>query len=274
MDSDLGIHEATPLLQKGVYHPPSKTDLRGPCPLVNALANHGYIPRDGRGIRAKELYTALDVTGLSRMLRWGFAYGSLVEHFDDPPTGFWAFIRNPLAYLLRKFGMRPRAQKDSSGIPYLNLDQLALPGAVEHDVSLTLRDIGQGDNMTCQEDLVSGLISISSNGRKITTEDFAVRRRQRLEQQERENPSLTFDSLAHQLGCTEIALVQKLFGVKSRGYSVPVPYVKAIFEEERLPAKEGWTKRSWWHLGLMELYAQIEKLKRCVGPVKYTTPPK
>ena len=139
---------------------------------------------------------------------------------------------------------------------------------------MTRRDIGQGDNITRQEDLVSGLISISSNGTEITTEDFAVRRRQRLEQQGRENPSLTFDSLAHQLGCTEIALIQKLFGVKLRGYSVPMPYVKAIFEDERLPVKEEWTKRSWWHLGLMELYAHIEKLKRCVGPVKYTTPPK
>ena len=170
--------------------------------------------------------------------------------------------------------MRPPGQKDSSGIPYLNLDQLALPGAVDHDVSLTRWDIGQGDNITCQEDLVSGLISTSSNGREITTEDFAVRRRQRLQQQEPENPSLTFDSLAHQLGCTEISLIQKLFGVKSRGYSVSVPYIKAIFEDERLPVKEGWKKRSWWHLGLMELYAHIGKLKRCIGPVKYTTPPK
>ena len=181
MDSYLGSHERIPLLQKGVY-PSSKTDLRSPCPLVNALANHGYIPRDGRDIQAEELYIALDVTGLSSMLRWGFAYEYLVEHFDDPPTGFWAFIRNPFAYLLRRFRMRPPGQKDSSGIPYLNLDQLALPGAVEHDVSLTCRDIGQGDNITCQEDLVSGLISISSNGREIATEDFAVRRRQRLEQ--------------------------------------------------------------------------------------------
>ena len=151
-------------------------------------------------------------------------------------------------------------------------------GALRTDLLLNTliiqRDIGQGDNITRQEDLVSGLISISSNGTEITTEDFAVRRRQRLEQQGRENPSLTFDSLAHQLGCTEIALFQKLFGVKLRGYSVPMPYVKAIFEDERLPVKEGWTKRSWWHLGLMELYAHIEKLKRCVGPVKYTTPPK
>ena len=204
----------------------------------------------------------------------GFAYGFLVDYFDDSPTWFWAFIRNPFACLLRRFGMRPPGQKDSSGIPYLNLDQLALPGAVEHDVSLTRRDIGQGDNITCQEDLVSGLISISSNGREITTNEFAVRRRQRLEQQKRENPSLTFDAIAHQLGCTEIALIQKLFGVKSRGYSVPVPYIKAIFEDERLPVKEGWTKRRCWHLGLMELYAHIELLKRRIGPVKYTTPPR
>ena len=71
MDLDFG--ERIMLLQKGIYHPPSKTDLRGPCALVNALVNHGYISRDGRDVRAKELYTALDVTGLSRMLRWGFA---------------------------------------------------------------------------------------------------------------------------------------------------------------------------------------------------------
>ena len=168
--------------------------------------------------------------------------------------------------------MRPPGQKDPSGIPYLDLDQLALPGAVEHDVSLTRRDIGQGDNITRQEDLISELIVVSSNGKEITTENFAVRRRQRLEQQEHENPSLTFDSLAHQLGCTEIALIQTLFGVKSRGYSVPVSYVKAIFDDERLPVIEGWTKRSWWHLRLMELYAHIGKLNRCIGPVKYTTP--
>ena len=86
--------------------------------------------------------------------------------------------------------MKPRAQKDLSRILYLNLDQLALSGAVEYDVSLTRRDISQGDNMTCQEDLVCDLISISSNGREITIEDFAVRRRQRLEQHELETPAL------------------------------------------------------------------------------------
>ena len=168
--------------------------------------------------------------------------------------------------------MRPPGQKDSKGIPVINLDQLAIPGAVEHDFSLTCRNIGQGDNITPQEDLITGLIAVSRNGKEVTSEDFALRRRQRLEQQEHDNLTLKFDSMAHQLGCTEISLIQRLFGDETKGYSVPLPYVKAIFEEARLPVKEGWKKREWWSLGMFVLNTHIEALKKLVGPVKFTTP--
>jgi hypothetical protein len=214
----------------------------------------------------------MGVTGLSNVLKWGFAYGCYVEHHEKPPTGWWPVICNPVDAMFRQFGVRPPGQKDSSGIAVINLDQLALPGAVEHDVSLTRRDFGQGDNITPQEDLIAGLLAVSSNGTEITSEDFATRRRQRLEQQERDNPSLKFDSMANQLGCTEISLVQRLFGNAKRGYSVPIPYAKALFEEARLPVKEGWKKREWWSLGIFELNTHIEALKNLVGPVKFTTP--
>lgn len=29
------------------YHPPGLGDIRGPCPGLNAAANHGYLPRNG-----------------------------------------------------------------------------------------------------------------------------------------------------------------------------------------------------------------------------------
>jgi hypothetical protein len=29
------------------FHPPTASDQRGPCPALNALANHGYIPHNG-----------------------------------------------------------------------------------------------------------------------------------------------------------------------------------------------------------------------------------
>ena len=90
----------------------------------------------------------MGVTGLSNMLKWGFAYGHYVEYHETPPTSWWPLIRNLINAMFRQFGVRPPGQKDSKGIPVINLDQLTLPGAVEHDVSLTRRDIGQGDNIT------------------------------------------------------------------------------------------------------------------------------
>ncbi|KAF7362906.1 Cloroperoxidase [Mycena venus] len=32
------------------FIPAKSTDLRAPCPGLNTLANHGYLPRDGRNI--------------------------------------------------------------------------------------------------------------------------------------------------------------------------------------------------------------------------------
>ncbi len=59
------------------------------------------------------------------------------------------FVSNPSAILFR-FGMRRPGQKDALGKKCLNLDQLALPNVIEHDVSLTRRDYQQGDNITPQ----------------------------------------------------------------------------------------------------------------------------
>ncbi|KAF5343384.1 hypothetical protein D9758_015613 [Tetrapyrgos nigripes] len=40
------------------YQPPRKGDARSPCSFLNTLANHGYLPRDGKGI---DIPTVLDV---------------------------------------------------------------------------------------------------------------------------------------------------------------------------------------------------------------------
>ena len=129
-----------------------------------------------------------------------------------------------------------------------SIDQLALPGAVEHDVSLTRWDFGQGDNITPQEDLMAYLLAVSSNGTEITSEDFTTRRRQRLEQQECDNPLLQFDSMANQLGCTEISLIQRLFGNAKKGYSVPMPYAKTLSRKRDCQSKRGGRRGNGGHL--------------------------
>ncbi len=49
------------------------------------------------------------------------------------------------------------------------------------------------------------------------------------------------------------------------GSQVPLSYVKAFFEEERLPREQGWKKGVCWSLGLVELNLLVGKIKGRVG---------
>ncbi|MCJ1250555.1 hypothetical protein MMC30_007783 [Trapelia coarctata] len=254
--------ENTPPLQKGQYHPSLPTDIRSPCPIVNALANHGYIPRDGRNVSYDEIKAAMSQLGVASTVRATLTYGSYLEHIDNPPTGFWAFLSNPFAYFLRQLGLRNHGQLDSRGKKCLNLDQLNRHGAVEHDVSLSRRDFAQGDNHTKQEDLIAEILGAASDGKALTTEDFAKLRQQRLAQQKKDNPELVFGSMQQALAYGESAFIQTIFGMGYPKYNVPVDRLKALFEDERLPREEGWKPRRWLHLGFLELTAQSSKIKK------------
>ena len=76
MASDSGIVERPSQLRRGDYGTPSAADLRSPCPIVNALANHGYIPRDGRNVRSDEIYAAMAELGASCTVRAVLTFGS------------------------------------------------------------------------------------------------------------------------------------------------------------------------------------------------------
>ncbi|KAK4201586.1 putative peroxidase, partial [Triangularia verruculosa] len=201
------------------YAQPHPTAIRSPCPLLNALANHGYLPRDGRSFHQAELSAALKKVGLSRALRLLDTHGELV----------------------------------------LDLDQIGLPGFAEHDISLTRGDAAQGDHLKAQPDLLQGLLASSSDGgRTMTTEDFACLRKRRIEVQKKDNPGLLYGPLQYRISCAEIA-----FG---DGNTVPWEYVRALFVEERLPVKEGWKPRRWWHtLGFWELSRTSIKVAQLVG---------
>lgn len=259
--------ESTPLLRKGEYRAPSPTDIRGPCPIINTLANHGYISRDGRNVRAAEMKAAMKEVGVSITLRQLLTSAAYLEHQDDPPRGFWAFIRNPFAYIFQTFALRAKAQVDSSGVACLNLDELDRHGAIEHDVSMSRRDFAQGDNHSKQEDLVEDMLASARDGRDLTVDDWAKFRLQRIEQQKRENARLEFGSAQNAMGLAETAFIQKTFGDRSRGWAVPVSYMAAIFGEERLPIEEGWKKRWWWPVGITELTLQAQAFKKVVGSV-------
>lgn len=249
---------------KGTYFPAQPTDLRSPCPMVNCLANHGFIPRDGRNIHADELYDAVSGVGLGVALAYGFTSAVFHEYHPKSPhrkPNSWLrrLFTNPLAAL----GMRRPGQIDSMGRPVLDLDELARPGVVEHDISLTRRDHQQlQGNNALQRDLVEGLLDASKDDKIITREDLANYRKRRIAVQKEENPEAHYEVFEHLLSCGEISLILSIIG---DGDKAPVNYLRAFLLEERLPLQEGWKPRRWWKLGFIELQIYILKVWRLVG---------
>ncbi|KAI4226347.1 MAG: hypothetical protein L6R36_003243 [Xanthoria steineri] len=253
-------------LKRGDYHPPTSTDLRSPCPIVNAFANHGLIPRDGRNVHPADLDTAMQDLGLSLPLRKTLLWGTFFERQDQLPATFKDYLTNPFAYLHWHFGIRPRGQQQQQHTPYIHLDQLSRHGALEHDVSMTRRDSAQqaagADNHSPQPDLIAQLLNSSTDGSYLTTADFAALRRKRLEQQRRDNPALCFPWILHFVAAGQIAAVQRVFG---QGERVPVGYAEAIFREERLPVEEGWRKKGGWGLGVLGVVVQQVRVRWGIG---------
>ncbi|KAJ6781829.1 hypothetical protein PWT90_08775 [Aphanocladium album] len=259
-------------LQRGEYAPAKPTDLRSPCPMLNCLANHGYLPRDGRRVRAKDFTQAMSEVGVSTTLAAAFTHPLYLERATERSSSdqqqpsldqkLLQLIRNSWK-IFSGLGMWKAGQCDANGEKYLNLDQLAEPGIMEHDISLTRLDHAQGDNTTVQPPLVKALLASSSDGgHTLTAENLAAVRLQRIQAQKAENPAVQYGSREHDIACLSISTFLQLLG---DGKSVPCEYARVLFLEERLPTAEGWRRRGWWTLGLLELGWGIHKIKSLIG---------
>jgi len=218
--------------QMGVYKPAPPGALRTPCPVLNALANHGYIPRDGRDMTSAQLSAAFRYLGFGPDTTSFLVGGAFKVHADDPPAGSST----------SRLGLRDADEINSNGTPVLNLNQIGRPHAVEHDVSITRQDRELGNCIILQPQLLQAFLACPANGHAFTSSDIGRFRRERYDQQKRDNAQLDFDPAKHQLACGEIGAFQGIFG-KGLSYSIPIAYVKAMFEDERLPFEEGWTPR-------------------------------
>lgn len=151
-------------------------DSRSPCPAVNTLANHGYLPRDGKSITPALLIDALTrCYRLSQPLAWVLAYGGL---------------------LLLGQGSGP-----------FELHDLARHNKIEHDASLFHPNIGPREEYAPihgEARLLRAFLAMSADGRVITPEDLARVRVQR----EAETP---LDPLHAEIARGEMAIVLNMF---------------------------------------------------------------
>lgn len=96
------------------YVPPKEGDSRSACPMLNAMANHGILPHDGKNITFKELNTKVRQT-------FNFA------------SSFCFFVPNFSARFLNR-----SYSKDRFDLADLSLHA---DNAIEHDASLTRQDV-------------------------------------------------------------------------------------------------------------------------------------
>ncbi|KAI1127275.1 putative chloroperoxidase [Nemania abortiva] len=136
------------------YVKPKSTDSRSPCPMLNTLANHGYLPHNGRNITAQDIGNAI-----FESTNWHSDFGIL------PATGA---LKN-------------------LGLTALNLADLNSTPGGEHPASLTRKDASSGDSNTIDTARVTQLLADSKTN--YLTVDSVAKTRNRLDTSS--NPPLT-----------------------------------------------------------------------------------
>ncbi|KAJ6454347.1 Chloroperoxidase [Mycena sanguinolenta] len=194
---------------------PTSTDQRSPCPGLNTLANHGYLPRNGANFTVTQIMDAA------------------LEGFNVNWDGI---------LLAAKFGLL--SGSDATTFETLSLGPLALHNLVEHDASISRNDFGPdgtGDNVHFNETTFSTLANANPGKDYYDPVSAGLVQRDRLAHSVATNPNVTNTAKEFKLRSRESALYLSIFGDPLTGIASK-EFVQIFFREERLPFAEGWTK--------------------------------
>ncbi|KAF6828103.1 hypothetical protein CPLU01_08700 [Colletotrichum plurivorum] len=189
---------------------PTAADRRSPCPMVNTLANHGYLPRNGLNVSLADLI-----------------------------TGFTAAVNlDPAATTL--VGQKALLTSTTGNNATFNLDDLNTHGIIEHDGSLSRKDTYFGDNHSFDQEIWASVASHFTES-TISIPTAAKARAARLQAAAAANPDFSLDANGVQFSFIETALYLSIFGNLVDG-NANTEWVKVLFEQERLPFQEGFAR--------------------------------
>ncbi|KAH9911664.1 uncharacterized protein B0H18DRAFT_335618 [Fomitopsis serialis] len=237
------------------YCPPQADDSRSPCPALNTLANHGYLPRDGKCITPAVLVHALRAGyHLSLPLAWFLTHG-----------GF---------YLL---GQRRKR---------ICLRDLSRHNCIEHNASLVHPDVAYRDEYAPVDvhlHMLEDLLRYSTDGALMTPDDVA-----RVRVVREAAYAVPMDKVHAEIARGEMAIVLQLFNnpdnlsppaprapllTRIRRVFAPQPpappppaplpgvpnhMLRVWMHEERLP--DGWTP--YHRVGLLHTIRMATRLRR------------
>lgn len=205
------------------YQAPKGDDRRSPCPGLNVMANHGFLPRSGKEITLEHIRYA---TGAA---------------FNFAPGVFDSAVADVLGN-----GISTTSTPNST----FNLDDLVSPkahGIVEVDGSLSRSDLALGDNLHYNQEIWDavaenlGLNRICKGDKIVTVETAAKAHAARQVVAKAANKDFDASQLQSTvtLGTTALYLLTLWDGARN---GAPKTWVKTFFEHERIPYKEGFQK--------------------------------
>jgi hypothetical protein len=186
------------------------SDVRSPCPGLNSLANHDICPRSGK---------AYTVPILTKCLKDGLNVGgdfALV-------VGTTGIGSNPNPLTLQ-----------------FDLDQLDRHNIfIEHDASLSRADTITGDNHSFNQTIWNTVLNYYTGMPTTSIPVAAKAKYNRVTTEAARDPAFFYGPVQFVLSYGETALYLSTMGDPITGVA-PIEYVRALFEEERLPYQEGW----------------------------------
>ncbi|KAK0240905.1 Chloroperoxidase [Armillaria nabsnona] len=194
------------------WQAPGASDLRSPCPGLNTLANHGFLPQDGRNI--------------------------VVNMCLTPTADGFNIDRSVLFPVVEYFLLSTKTPLSDS----FTLDDLKLHGIIEHDASLSRSDYTLGDSLHFNETVYTTLTQ--SNPASTTSTPRPRGKSRRNGSLTTPSPTLVSPTPSRSASRTgESALYLSVMGDPVTGVAFK-KFMDVFFRQERMPIEEGWTKPS------------------------------
>lgn len=168
---------------------PSSTDLRSPCPLLNSLANHGFLPHNGADISVDTL-----LTGMHNALN----------------------LADGAKLFFQQQGAKALTVSSTGNASTFHLSDLNAHNVIEHDGSLSRADIATGDNWSFNGTLFNETKSYWTTD-TISLTQAARALYQRQETQALANPEYDVPVAQHANALGQTAMYLGLFGDYSEG---------------------------------------------------------
>jgi hypothetical protein len=223
-------NEDTPLIvPPHSFQPPQASDARSPCPYLNACANHGILPRDGRNIPIEYIYRLVRKSGF--------------DHVGA--AGRVRATRATIKYLLNK-----GIEHSNSTI---NLDDYNVHSPVEHDCSLTRLNTrvpqqpgdNRADRALIQQFFALAESTAASPEKQLGLEHVAKWRHQRykdevkyFEDNSKTDPTVRKVSFGFKAQVLASSECNNLLHVLGRDGVISLAYAQSFLVDERFP--EGW----------------------------------